>query len=101
QRQSSAQAVIALRLVEGLEHFGLLDPHEVARLALDVPELRVREQFQGRAITVVQAARTCGYTPHAARRTSQETDQAIRLTQRKGLQDDGFRFAGRHRLSAR
>ena len=101
QRKAGGQLVVALRLVEGLEQLGLLDANQVARFAFDVPELHVREQFQRGAVAVFDAARASGYTPHATRTATQETDQAVGLAQREGLQDDGFRFAGRHEMSAR
>ena len=96
QRETGAEAVVALGLVEGLEQFGLLNAHEVARFPFDVPDLHVRQQLERGAVAVFQAARASGYTTHASRSTAQKTDQAIGLTQREGLQDDGFRFAGRH-----
>src|ERR1700690_4336752 len=101
QRQPDGQLVIALRSVERLERFALVNPDEVASLLLDVPELYMREHLERGAIAALQAAGTRGYAPHAARGTSQETNQAVGLTQREGLEDDGFRFARRHALSAR
>ncbi len=76
-------------------------PHQVARFAFDVPELHVGQQFQRGAVAVLDAARSGGYSPHATRSAAQETDQAIGLAQREGFQNDGFRFAGRHEMSAR
>src|SRR5258707_3605885 len=101
EREAGRELVVALRLVEGLEQLGLLDANQVARFAFDIPELHVRKQLQGRAVAVLDAARASGYSPHATRSAAQKTDQAIGLAQREGLEDNGFRFAGRHEVSAR
>src|SRR5258707_290374 len=101
EREAGRELVVALRLVEGLEQLGLLDANQVARFAFDIPELHVRKQLQGRAVAIFDAARASGYSPHATRSAAQKTDQAIGLAQREGLEDDGFRFAGRHEMSAR
>src|SRR5882724_9969719 len=101
QREAGRELIVALRLVEGLEQLGLLDTDQVACFAFDIPELHVREQFERRAVTVLDTARAGGYSPHAARSASQKTDQAIGLAQREGFQNDGFRFAGRHEILAR
>jgi len=57
--------------------------------------------LQRGAVAILDAARASGYSPHATRSAAQKTDQAIGLAQREGLEDDGFRFAGRHEMSAR
>src|SRR6202166_4449142 len=101
EREAGRELVVALRLVEGLKQLGLLDADQVARFAFDIPEMDMREQFQRGAVAVFDAARAGGHSPHATRSAAQKTDQAIGLAQREGLEDDGFRFAGRHEMSAR
>src|SRR5215469_3883547 len=101
QGEADAELVVALRLVKRTEQIGLLDPHEVARFPFEIPDPHVGQKFECRAVAVFQAARAGGYTTHASRATTEKTNQAIGLAERKGLQDDGFRFAGRHALSAR
>src|SRR5579859_267464 len=93
-RQPGAQAVVALRLVERFQQFALLNANQVARLIFDVPELDVRKRLQSRTVAVLDSARSGGDTAHAPRTSSEKTHQAVGLSQRKGLQDDGFRFPG-------
>src|ERR1700674_4133032 len=100
-RQPRAEPVIALRLVKGLEQLSLLDAHEFPGLLLHVPNLDVRENLERRAVAVLDAAGPGGHAAHASGRASEKTHQAVRLAQWKCLQDDGFRFPGRHELSAR
>src|SRR5260370_28778067 len=45
EREAGRELVVALRLVEGLEQLGLLDAHQVARFAFDLPELHFPQQF--------------------------------------------------------
>src|SRR6516165_2511174 len=99
--EARAELVVALCLVERGEQFRLLDPDQVPRFPFEIPEPHMGQQFKCRAVAVFQAACASGYTAHAPRGTTDKTNQAIGLAQREGLQDDGFRFAGRHALSAR
>src|SRR6516164_8997573 len=101
QGEADAELVVALRLVKRTEQLRLLNPHQVARFPFEIPDPHVGQKFECRAVAVFQAARAGGYTTHAPRATTEKTNQAIGLAERKGLQDDGFRFAGRHALSAR
>src|SRR5262249_46610248 len=82
------------------EQFALLNAHEVARLLLHVPDLYVRQQFERRSVAILQPARAPGYPANSSGRSPEETNQAIRFTQRKCLQNNGFCFPGRHVLSA-
>src|SRR5882762_1024337 len=86
--------------MKGLERFRLLDAHQLTSFLLDVPKLHVREHLERGAVAIVQAPGPCGHSAHAAGRPSEKADQAVRLAQWKCLQDDGFRFPGRHELSA-
>src|SRR5882757_3593575 len=58
ERKAGRELVVALGLVEGLEQLGLLDAHQFARFAFDIPELDVREQFQRGTVAILDAART-------------------------------------------
>src|SRR6202023_2735278 len=49
----SAEPVITLRLIKGLEQFALLNAHKIARFLLDVPKLHVRKDFQRGAVAVL------------------------------------------------
>ncbi len=76
----------------------MLNAHQVASLALDIPQLHVRKNFQGRTVTVLGAPRTRSNSTQTSRCAAKKTDQAISLAQGKGLQNDGFRFPGGHTL---
>src|SRR5271167_1745551 len=84
-----------------LEQFALLYPLQIARLFFDIPEMDVGQTLQRPPSAVLDPARPGSNTAHPSRRPPKKTYQAVRLSQRKGLQDDGFRFPGRHELSAR
>src|SRR5580658_11363053 len=100
-RQPGAQLIIALRLMKRFEQLTLLDAHQVASLFLDIPELDMRKNLERRAITILDPPRARSHTAHSSRRPPEETHQAVGLSQRKGLQNDCFRFPGRHEQSAR
>ena len=87
--------------MKGLKQLGLLDAHELSCFLLEVPELNVREDLERRAVTILQAPGSRGHAANTPGRSPEKTYQAVRLAQRKSLQDDGFRFPGRHELSAR
>src|SRR5882762_8938692 len=95
-RQSSAQLVVALRLVKRLQEFALLDPHQLPRLLLHIPDLYVRKDLQRRAVAVLYPPCSAGNTANTAGRASKKAHQAVGLAQRKSLQDNGFRFPGGH-----
>src|SRR5882762_7302764 len=86
--------------MKGLERFRLLDAHQLTSFLLDVPKLHVRENLERGTVAILQASGSCGHSAHAAGRPSEKADQTICLAQWKCLQDDGFRFPGRHGLSA-
>src|SRR5882724_8274429 len=86
--------------MERLQQFALLNPHQVPRLFLDVPNLDMREKFQRRPVPVFQPPRTSSHSADATGRATEETDQAICFAQRERLQNDGFCFPGGHELSA-
>src|SRR6516225_4076182 len=99
--ETRVELVVALRLVERGQQFRLLDTDQVPRFPLEIPEPHMGQHFKCGAVAVFQAACASGYTAHAPRGTTDKTNQSIGLAQREGLQYDGFRFAGRHALSAR
>src|SRR5690242_4180265 len=86
--------------MERLEQFALLNPHQIPRLFLDIPNLHMREKFQRRPVAVLKPPSPACHAANAAGRATEETDQAICFAQRKGLQNDGFCFPGGHELSA-
>src|SRR5882757_3357240 len=99
-RQTGAEPIVRLRPMERLQQFALLNPHQVPRLFLDIPNLDMREKFQRRPVPVFQPPGTSGHSADATGRATEETDQAICFAQWEGLQNDGFCFPGGHELSA-
>src|SRR5262249_40429011 len=89
------------RLVERLQQLALLNPHQITRLPLHIPDLHVRENLQRRSKPVLDSPRPRRGSAQPPRRSAKKTYQAIRLTQRESLQDDRFCFPGGHEQSAR
>jgi hypothetical protein len=72
-------ASVTLRAIERFEQLALLNPNQVPRLAFNVPKLHMRQDFQRRAVAILQPSRTRSYTANTPGRAPKKTHQTVRL----------------------
>jgi len=99
QRQAGAEAVIALGLVEGFDSSACW-MRTRSRVSRSIYQSCACESSSGRAVNGSSGGVRPRLHPACGPTNVPGNDQAIRLTQREVFQDDGFRFAGRHRCRA-
>jgi len=75
--------------MERLQQLALLNPHQVTRLFLDIPNLDGREKFQRRPVPVFQPPGTSGHSADGPDVRPKKLTRPICLAQREGLQNDG------------
>src|SRR5712692_768808 len=101
QGQAYPRGVVALHLEERFDQLALVDAHQLPRLPLIKPDADITERLKRGAEPALRPPSPARHPAQPSRGASQETDQAVRLSERVAAKDDSLRFPQWHRVSAR
>ena len=96
ERKCDGRGVIALHIHERFDQLGLIDAHQFARFALEIPDPDVGQNLEGRSKSTLRQPRAAGYAAQAASLAIEKTDQAVALAEGVGAKNDGLRLLERH-----
>ena len=88
ERQGDSGGVIAVHIHKGFDQLALVDAHQLARFALEIPDADVRQDFERRSKAIFGEARAARHAAYAAGLAIEKTDQPVALAKRKGAQNN-------------